>query len=91
MDTLTICLEGMTEKAWQLNELVGSLFMKKSGAISISSAIAMKRHQTNGRIPHILDSDLGENFPDIAFCNCVVELRTFDIPWVQQLASETHG
>ena len=47
--TLAICLEGMTSRAWQLNELVGAAFMKKSSDVSISSITALKRHKHGGR------------------------------------------
>ena len=47
--TLAICLQGMTQKAWQLNELVGAAFMKRSSTVSMSSITALKRHKINGR------------------------------------------
>ena len=47
--TLAICLQGMTQKAWQLNELVGAAFMKRSSSVSMSSITALKRHKINGR------------------------------------------
>ena len=49
LETLEICLKDMTARSWQLNELVGSSFMKKAAATSVSTVIAMKRHMHQGR------------------------------------------
>ena len=49
LETLAICLEGMTTRSWQLNELVASSIMKKSEDKSIATIIAMKQHIEDGR------------------------------------------
>ena len=48
LDTLKICFEGMTARAWQLDELVGSSLMKKAQDKTISNIIAIKRNKYDG-------------------------------------------
>ena len=48
IETLKICFQGMTSRAWQLDELIGSSLMKKSQDKTIATIIAMKRNMYEG-------------------------------------------
>jgi hypothetical protein len=48
-ETLECCIVGMTEKSWQIDELVGSSYMKSYEDKTMSTIIAMKRHMSEGR------------------------------------------
>ena len=53
-EILMVCLEDMTAKAGQLDQLVGNSFMKRSEERTMATIIAMDRHMLHGKYSGLL-------------------------------------